>query len=327
MSFVDLEREVSIIIPAYNEETYLDRCLSSLQQMDFEKKRYEIIVVDNGSTDNTPFVAEKYGVTIISFPEGETIAAVRNKGASVASGCILAFLDADCLVSENWLNSAINCLQGDIGCVGSRPVAPLADSTWVQRCWGQILPKSLDKAVPTDWLSSSNLIVLSDYFHKINGFDERLETGEDADFGFRLKGFTKILYDPSVKAFHLKEPKTLIDFIIKEIWHGKSNIKGFVLHGFPLSELLSVALPTIYFVSAILFIIGIMFSRLLLLVGFAVLILIPAIMTVRNIKRVGISALLVPCYAINTSYILGRAISVVPSILDLLKRKNRKQML
>lgn len=312
---------VSIIIPAFNEEKFLEKSLFSIKQMELNEDLYETILVDNGSTDGTPKIAERYGATVISFPEGKTISAVRNKGAITAQGDILAFLDADCIVAKNWLTSALDKLdKHDIGCIGSRPVAPDEGATWVERCWGKILPRSVDKALHADWLSSSNVIVKAHLFHQINGFDERLATSEDVDLGHRLNRITKILYDPSVKAYHLKEPKSLLEFIKKEIWHGKSNFKGFVLHGFPRSELLSIIVPLAYFIFIVLFILGLFTSIKISLFALVFLVLFPLIMTYRNLTRVKDPLGLLQCFAINCSYILGRALSVIPSFIDYFKR-------
>lgn len=313
---------VSIIIPAYNEELYLEKCLASLREMDYDATNYEVIIVDNGSTDCTSLVALRFGASVISFPQGTTIAQVRNEGARIARGNIFAFLDADCVVSKHWLANAVGCLSGGIGCVGARPVAPEVGATWVERCWGLILPRSLRDAIFVDWLSSSNLIVAGTLFRAIRGFDERLATGEDVDFGLRLSKITKVLYDPKVQAFHLKEPKTLSNFIRKEIWHGKSNLRGFVLHGFPLNELLSVAVPFVFLAAFITLLVGVAISSLtIVLLSLSFLMLIPSIMTARNVKRVGISLMLLQCLAINTAYITGRSIAIFPSLIDLLSCK------
>lgn len=92
---------ISVIIPCLNEEKYLDACLTSLKKSP-ATCNYEIIVVDNNSTDKTKEIALKHGVIVISEEkQGLTIA--KNTGARQAKGEILYFLDADCVVKPNQL--------------------------------------------------------------------------------------------------------------------------------------------------------------------------------------------------------------------------------
>lgn len=94
---------ISLIIPAYNEEKFIDKCLESVERA---KEHYgkpsliETIVVNNCSTDNTEKVALEYKAKVV-LEEERRIASVRNKGVSVAKGDIVAFLDADSMITPN----------------------------------------------------------------------------------------------------------------------------------------------------------------------------------------------------------------------------------
>lgn len=91
--------KISIVICAYNEEKYIAKCLQSVTgQME---KPYEIIVVDNNSTDNTPQIAHKFGVTVL-HEKIQGITAARNAGFEKARGNIIARCDADTIVPANW---------------------------------------------------------------------------------------------------------------------------------------------------------------------------------------------------------------------------------
>lgn len=99
--------DISLVIPAYNEVGYLAR---TLEYVDEAREAYgdpsavEVVVVDNMSTDGTAGVARAHGARVL-VEEKRCIAAVRNRGARDSSGRILAFLDADSLVSRNVFNS------------------------------------------------------------------------------------------------------------------------------------------------------------------------------------------------------------------------------
>lgn len=96
---------ISVIVPAFNAELWLETCLRGIEQQDFEPQQYEIIVVDNNSLDKTPEIAGRHkGVTLLREPQQSSYAA-RNRGASAARAPVLAFTDADCAPSPNWLRT------------------------------------------------------------------------------------------------------------------------------------------------------------------------------------------------------------------------------
>jgi len=98
---------VSVIIPAYNEEKLIGSCLESLKNQDFGNGGYEVIVVDNNSTDRTVMVAKDFNVKIISEPRKGVSFAVR-KGFAEAAGEIIATTDADTKVNPGWLSNIYN---------------------------------------------------------------------------------------------------------------------------------------------------------------------------------------------------------------------------
>lgn len=98
----------SFVIPALNEEGYIELCLKSIKAQ--SEKPYEIIVVDNGSIDRTSEIAKKLGCKVVSERK-RGISHARNKGAKVAKGDILCFVDADGILSRNWLKEAKNSLS------------------------------------------------------------------------------------------------------------------------------------------------------------------------------------------------------------------------
>jgi glycosyltransferase involved in cell wall biosynthesis len=92
----------SIVIPAYNEEKYLPSCLDSVKKQDFAKP-FEIIVVDNKSTDSTVKIAKQFKTKLVKEPRKGLIYA-RNAGFLASRGKYIVNLDADCTVPNNWLS-------------------------------------------------------------------------------------------------------------------------------------------------------------------------------------------------------------------------------
>jgi len=236
--------DFSIIIPAKNEEAYIGRCLDSILHTDYPRDRFEVLVVDNGSSDRTALIAAAKGASVFSAPE-ETIAGLRNFGVRRALGQILVFLDADCSVSSTWLDEAARYLTAhSIACFGAPPGIP-EQATWVQKAWYQVR-RNPREIMEVEWLESMNMFVRRDAFESVDGFDERLITCEDYDLCLRLKSLGKIVADGRISAIHHGEAATLTQFFHKERWRGTSNLRGVLYHGLQWRELPSLALPAIY---------------------------------------------------------------------------------
>lgn len=85
---------ISVIVPAYNEQHYIKKCLESLMNQDLAKTFYEIIVIDNASTDKTSQIVKKLPVKLVYEPKRSVVKA-RQKGVNEALGSIVASADAD----------------------------------------------------------------------------------------------------------------------------------------------------------------------------------------------------------------------------------------
>lgn len=118
--------KVSIIIPVLNQWSYTEQCLRSIQTFT-DLPNLEIIVVDNGSTDETKESLKKYPqVKTITFTENRGFTEACNTGARASSGEILCFLNNDTILSKNWLSPLIEELKSGAGIVGPKLVFPLS---------------------------------------------------------------------------------------------------------------------------------------------------------------------------------------------------------
>ncbi|MDP2656604.1 MAG: glycosyltransferase [bacterium] len=106
-------KKISVIIPAYNEEQYIADTLDALSRQDFNREDFEIIVVDNASTDLTSSIARVHGADEVIFESRKGTNRARQTGVEQSNGEIVAFLDADCEPGDQWLSRIWEYFQQD----------------------------------------------------------------------------------------------------------------------------------------------------------------------------------------------------------------------
>lgn len=218
---------VSVIIPALNEAHNIRYCLEALVHQNYPDDRYEIIVVDNGSSDNTTAISEQYAQFTYTFP-GVTVSALRNFGSQKAKGEIYAFIDADCVADRDWLSSAVLSLKKDL-CITGAEVRIPPEARWIERSW---FSRKNAARQDVSHINSANLIVTAEVFNRVGGFNEALVTGEDYEFSMRARKFVKVISDDTIRVTHYGNPKTLLQFLRREIWHGLGSVSSFKIHRF-----------------------------------------------------------------------------------------------
>ena len=183
--------DISVIIPAFNEASYFPGTLESIQRASEHLRSranvaVEVIVVDNNGTDETATVAEDMGATVVREPV-QGIGRARNRGASVAQGDVLVFVDADVYVPTTLLD-AIHEAVSDPACLGGGVDVEYQPQRWVMRlylrCWQQLARLTSMVQGPTQFCRRSA-------FERVGGYDESVWIGEDVDFFWSLKKLAK----------------------------------------------------------------------------------------------------------------------------------------
>jgi glycosyltransferase involved in cell wall biosynthesis len=218
---------LSIIIPCLNEERRLGPTLQALKQQSASADLFEVIIVDGGSSDATVAMAREAGMKVVQCEQG--LGRQRNTGAISANAKWLAFMDADCTASPNWVREALQCIAAGNADVLIGPVLVPAGGTWVERAWGTHL-EMRHLAAPTTYrifrfLSTQNFIVCRSAFEKVGRISEHLSSGEDTIFAYSLwkQGF-RLAYNDKLIVWHRGEPKSVRDFFTQQIWHSNRDV-------------------------------------------------------------------------------------------------------
>ncbi|MCX8174899.1 MAG: glycosyltransferase [Candidatus Micrarchaeota archaeon] len=185
--------EVSVIIPALNEEKYIGAALASLERQRFEGK-YEIIVGDGNSTDRTREIAKSYGARVVVENYG-TPAGGRHAAAMVARGKYLLFTGADVEVSPDWMRLMVDALKkrGVSGALGS--VAPLEGTLLEEFLVWWLRPLAvIMNGIGLVYAYGESMACTAETYRKTGGFNPKLVTGEDTDFAMRLAKAGKFVF-------------------------------------------------------------------------------------------------------------------------------------
>jgi glycosyltransferase involved in cell wall biosynthesis len=177
--------EFSVIVPVRDGANSLPSLLQSLERQTLSASRFEVIVVDNGSRDDTADVARRLGATVVhELVPSRSLA--RNAGARRAAAERLAFVDADCVTEPGWLEGFSRCgtaaplLAGAVRTTTSPAPNPIEryEVLWRfdQESW-----------VKLGWAATANLCVARDALQAVGGFDPHYLYGEDADFCIRAR--------------------------------------------------------------------------------------------------------------------------------------------
>jgi len=184
---------VSVVIPAHNEENYLFSCLQSIKNQDYAGE-YEVIVVDNASTDNTAQIARDWGAKVV-YEGKRSPACARQKGTEVAKGKIIAFIDADTQAPAHWLSTIVwrflcepetVVISGPYAYCDAGRIARIASyGNFISIIIDQLFRKAFNKGSAV-W--GCNFAVRRSALLEVGGFDTSITFyGEEYELSLRLK--------------------------------------------------------------------------------------------------------------------------------------------
>jgi glycosyltransferase involved in cell wall biosynthesis len=216
---------VSVIVCSYNGGRTLAACLDSLGKLNYPG--YEIILVDDGSTDDTRDIAEQFPHVRYIYQENHGLSHARNTGAAAATGDVFAYTDSDCMADLDWLYYLMGTLvSGDYAGVGGPNMTPPAQN-WIQACVAAA-PGGPSHVLLTDTIAEHipgcNMAFYRWAFENIGGFDpEYRKAGDDVDFCWRLQqAGCVIAFSPTAIVWHHRR-FTLRAFLKQQDGYGEAE--------------------------------------------------------------------------------------------------------
>jgi len=183
-----MDKVITVIVPAYNEQDLIAGCLDSLLNQSLDREYYEIIVVDNNSTDLTAKIALSKGVRVEKELRKGYVHAIR-RGIDVSQTDLIAFTDADCRVPANWLAQILEHFAGSAKIVGVGgklsfyDISPIVDKTVQSILY-------FNKALP-----GNNMAIKREALHQIGGVDPKVNLTVDYWLTLKLRKVGRLKVD------------------------------------------------------------------------------------------------------------------------------------
>lgn len=181
---------VSVIVPFYNSRQTIIDCVRSLSELEYPREQFEVIFVDNRSTDGGVDLLRGYDVKILTESSVASSYAARNIGIQEARGELLAFTDSDCVVSRGWLRAiskwshdrAYGCFAGEIEAFQPRSILEHFSDRY-----GILRQQNTLNSSYLPYPQTANAVYRREVFQKIGLFRPEMTTGGDADLAWRMQ--------------------------------------------------------------------------------------------------------------------------------------------
>jgi glycosyltransferase involved in cell wall biosynthesis len=242
--------KVSVIIPSYNSEKTIYKCLESLKTQSYQGE-YEIIIVDS-STDKTPVIVrnEFPGVHYFQFKEKTDPGTARNYGVQNAIGEVILFIDSDCIAEPNWIQKivSLHLIHPEVAAIGGAVLnsnSSESAASWASYMseFREFIPEN--SAAYVHHIPTLNISYKRWVFDKFGYFNSHFYPQEDLLYNYHLfQNQCKILFDPDILVWHTHR-STLISFLRHQYRIG--FITARVLKIIPLPGHYVVTHKTLYF--------------------------------------------------------------------------------
>jgi O-antigen biosynthesis protein len=223
---------VSIVVCAYNAERTMESCLASLERLNYPD--YEVIVVNDGSTDRTLEISERFRFCRIISQENKGLSVARNVGAAAATGEIVAYTDSDCVADPDWLAYLVAKMeQGGLVAVGG-PNFPPPEEDLVPAAVA-VSPGGPTHVLLSDevaeHIAGCNMAFRRDVLLALGGFDPIYRAaGDDVDLCWRLQDAGHVIgFAPAATVWHFRR-NTVEAYLNQQKGYGKAEALVYAKH-------------------------------------------------------------------------------------------------
>jgi len=216
--------KISVIVPTYNSERTIGKTIKAVLNQNYPKKKYELIIVDDGSSDKTVDVVKKIKSVRFFKQKHKGAAAARNFGVKKSKGNIILFTDADCVPGKNWIKNMVKPFADKNVIAVSGTYKTMNNDSLIARFVGLEIDerhRKLQKRQSIDFVGTFSGAYRKEIFRKIRGFDESFTTadGEDMEISFRAEKFGKMVFADKAFVYH-RHPDSLSKFLKQKFSRG-----------------------------------------------------------------------------------------------------------
>ena len=269
--------KVTIIVASHNNQDTIAECLKSILALDYPEGYVEVIVMDGVSKDSTVKIAQQFPIKVISI--GLNAPAAYNYAMKIAAHPILGFVDSDAKVERDWLTKVVPHLSNpQVAGVSGSIETWNNNNPWARSIGYELKNRYSRIGKYTGRIATMNLLLKKAVIEEAGGWDEKLPSQYDTDFGFRIsaKGY-KIAYEPRAVCYHFNRP-TLKAFYRQQLQYGKNTLKLYFKHGHLAKgdEITDVGMnvqPLLFLAVLVLFLLGLVPLLRLLWIGSGLILL------------------------------------------------------
>lgn len=225
---------VSVVVPVYNDPTGIRATLASLVGQSSPTDRHELIVVDNGSTDETRAVVREYcaavdNLRLLVEDDVQGSYAARNRGLEAATGSVVAFVDADMVVGPTWIaDVARRMAETDAAYLAPQVNLFSGDDEGLVAEYNRLNDLHVERFIEElSFAPTCCLVVRRTLFEDLGGFDPRLRSGGDVEFGNRVAAAGhRLQYAPDIEMYH--PTRTTLGALLrksKRVGRGKTQLR------------------------------------------------------------------------------------------------------
>ncbi|WP_176448241.1 glycosyltransferase family 2 protein [Lentibacillus sp. CBA3610] len=250
-----MQKVISIIIPVYNDAEAIEDTLLRIKKNKIDNYTKEVIVVDNGSTDETVEIVKRYNDVKLLFEYNylNSPYSARNRGIEVSNGDIIVLLDSTCRPSVNWLSNGVDTLtKKNADIIAGNVLFDFQGKKSAGKIYDSLTNINMKESVERGVAKTANLFIRKEVFNKVGMFVEGVRSGADVRWTRKAtRSDCELAY--SEKAIVYKIARTSIELIKKqwrvglgqpEIWLEEDNFLNYRRY-FSISRIMPPNLKTI----------------------------------------------------------------------------------